>query len=136
MIYLNGNIGSVDGETTVYMFLADNCTLSDPFFTFRLYNKQSQQEIIFAVTDIGEDRALVSQFLIKVTNSSPILSLGELSASAGQYDYEVYESEYPGELVLADCVGIVKKGILEITGQVEEIRVIQEYPETIKVSNI
>lgn len=109
MIYL-----SYTGSTAVVATLYELCQNQvNPFFTWRLIDKDSNDEYIFTADDYSSVPYYWSAFTISVATPSAATA-GVIWVPAGQYTYEVYEMTNQYDLNLSNAVGLVETGLVTI----------------------
>ena len=133
MITILGNDGDVNGVTSCVLTLYEKCKLETPYFTWKIKNDASREEIIFTPNDISPYPKLWNHFVITISEEDPIPSLGKIQAQPGEYHYTIYESSLQDQLDLDECFGIVEEGILKIVGTSNPIPVFTPLNDTIKI---
>lgn len=133
MITILGNNGDENGVTSVVLTLYEKCQLDSPYFTWRIKNDASREEIIFTPNDISLYPELWNQFVITVSEEDPIPTLGRIQAQPGEYHYTIYESSLKDQMDLDECFGIIEEGILKIVGTSNPITTFTPLNDTIKI---
>jgi hypothetical protein len=109
MLYLSNS-----GPTRVVVTLYENCSnITNPYFTWKLVNKDTLAETIFTQLDFSSVPYYFNYFTISVATYSG-LTAGIIDVPAGQYQYYVYEMANPYDLDLQNAVGLVENGILNV----------------------
>jgi hypothetical protein len=111
MLYLNSS-----GDTKVIVTLYENSSnVVNPYFTWRLINKDSNDVIIFTSQDHSIAPWYYNSFTISVaTYSSPTASIITIPNGTGQYKYEIYEMANQYDLNLDNAIGLVENGLVTI----------------------
>jgi hypothetical protein len=128
MINLNNN-----GSTLVTVTLYEQCVnIFNPYFTWSLTRKGSQETIIFTADDISNAPYYYNSFTFSVatysisdtqmywnpvtfTYSNPPangLTQGVIPIYPGEWEYKVYEQSQPYILSTQSAVGLVEVGLL------------------------
>ncbi len=98
MVYLNPT-----GSTRVVFTLYEECVNRvDPFFTFKLMDKDTDEVVIFS----SEDNSPIPYYWNSFTFSQNL--------SGSQYAYEIYETSTPNQLDLSLALGVVEKGLITV----------------------
>lgn len=132
MLTIRGNQGSQTGISTVVLTLYEKCKRDNPYFTWKLVNKASGEEIIMAPEDISESPTIFNKFVIEVSGDNPIPTLGKIQAEPGEYQYFIYEASEPEQMDLDECTNLVESGILIIKINTPSVPVWNNY-DTIKI---
>lgn len=109
MLYL-----STTQSKSVVATLREKSTLLNPYYTWRILNRDSQVETIFAPENYSYS-PYYDAFTISV--GTPSTSTGSnvyIDVVQGQYDYMVYQT--PTEYSLSMTDSVVETGILQILG--------------------
>ena len=109
MLYIN------DNDTTVFnVTLYSNCgNITNPYFTWKLINKQSLNEIVFYQDDSSTSPYYYNSFTVSIAPTAG-LTQGIINAAPGEYKYEIYEMSNKYDLDLNNSIGLVENGILYI----------------------
>jgi len=109
MIYLNP-IGSSKVVITLY----DNCkNVVNPYFTWKLIDKDSNATTIFTADDYSSVPYYWSSFTFSISSDTDPFN-GVIDIPASTFSYEVYEMANPYDLDLSNSLGMVKTGVLTI----------------------
>ena len=118
--------------------MKEKSTINTPYYTFKIVNKDSFNEFIFAPTNNSTSNYYDS-FTISIGTSSSATSSVVIDAVAGQYDYFTYEMNTEYDLDLNNSLGLVESGILLINGTYSSLSTITSFTEsnddTIRVFN-
>jgi len=92
--------------------LYENSTnLVNPYFTWKLVNKQSLVETVFYQDDSSTTPWYYNSFTVSI--ATPVgLTQGIINIPAGEYQYFVYQMNNPYDLNLNNAVKEVENGIL------------------------
>jgi hypothetical protein len=109
MLYLNNT-----GDSRVVVTLYENCSnITNPYFTWKLVNKDTLAQKIFYQNDFSPMPYYFNYFTISIATPEG-LTAGVIDIPSGQYQYYVYEMSTPYDLNLANAVGLVENGILNV----------------------
>lgn len=92
----------------------------DPFYTWKIVNRDSFQEYVFA-PDNNSPSYYYDSFTISVGNPQSLTGSVVIDAVPGQYDYFVYEMGASYSLDLSLAIAEVESGILIIEGTASKI---------------
>ena len=110
MLYLNPT-----GDTRVVVTLYENSSnLVNPYYTWKLVNKDTLAEKIFTQLDSSPSPYYFNYFTISIATPEG-LTAGTIDIKPGQYQYYVYEMQNPYDLNLSNAIGLVENGILNVT---------------------
>ena len=110
MLYL-----TYENPGKITLSLAGKTTLVNPYYTFRMIDKTSKEEIVFTANDISQVPEFYNQFIITVGTASG-LTAGIVPAPPSQYTLEVYEMALKYDLDINNAIGKVNTNILNIVG--------------------
>lgn len=128
MLYLD-YIGTSSVTTTLY----EKCSNQvNPFFTWRILDKDSNFETIFTTDDFSTVPYYYNSFTISVATYSG-LTAGIINIDGGQYSYEIYEMTNQYDLDLANAVGLVESGLITINVTYSQI---QSYTASSNTTNV
>lgn len=102
------------GDTTIYFTLYEKTTIDPAYYTFKLVHKDTRQTVVFSALDISLNPTVYNKFVVSMTTSNPVPTLGKIAAKSGEYEYFVYESETPENLNLDTCGKIIEVGLIFI----------------------
>lgn len=109
MLYLN-----TTGDTRVTVTLYEKCSnILDPYFTWKLVNKDTLAEKIFFQTDSSPRPYYFNYFTISIASPEGLTS-GTINIVPGQYQYYIYEMQNPYDLDVNNAIGLVENGILNV----------------------
>jgi hypothetical protein len=118
----------------VVVTLREKSNLINPYYTWRLINKNSFDEWIIS-PDNNSTSNYYDAFTISIgVNFNPTSSV-IIDAVQGQYDYFIYEMNTEYDLDLLNSLGLMESGILEIIGTAPSIISFTGSNDTIKVFN-
>ena len=128
MLYL-----SYTGSTAVTVTLYDKCVnVFNPFFTWRLIDKDSNDEYVFTADDFSYAPYYWNSFTISI--ATPVgLTSGIIDIPASQYKYEIYEMADQYDLNLDNAIGLVENGLLTVNGTYSPI---QSYTASSNVTEV
>lgn len=128
MLYL-----SYTGSTAVTVTLYDKCVnVVNPYFTWKLIDKDSNDEYIFTADDFSYAPYYWNSFTISI--ATPVgLTSGIIDIPASQYKYEIYEMANQYDLNLDNAIGLVENGLLTINGTYTPI---QTYTASISTTDV
>lgn len=107
MLYLN-----ITQPTRLNTTFWENSTnLVNPYFTWKITNKQSLAETIFYADDFSQVPWYYNSFTVSVS-STPGLTAGIINITPGEYTYQVYQMANPYDLNLSNAIKEVETGIL------------------------
>lgn len=128
MLYL-GYTGSTMVTTTLY----EKCSNQfNPYFTWRLIDKDSNVEVIFTADDFSASPYYYNTFTISVGGTIG-LTAGIIDINAGQYKYEIYEMTNQYDLDINNAVGLVENGLLTINATYTPL---QSYTASSSTTNV
>lgn len=129
MLYL-----STTQSKSIVATLKEKSTLLTPFYTWRILNRDSQVETIFAPENFSMS-PYYDAFTVSIgTPSQATGSNVYIDVVQGQYDYFVYQT--PTEYSLSMTDSVVETGILQILGTgVNIAQFTQSDDDTIKIFN-
>jgi hypothetical protein len=106
------------GPSNIVVTLYELCkNLVNPYFTFQLNRKGSQDVIYFTNNDTSTSPGYWNQFeIIPATSSIYGLTQGIIPLISGEYIYTVWETTNQYDLNLSTVVGMVESGILIYLG--------------------
>jgi hypothetical protein len=105
MIYLNS------GTNSIVATLYERCSnIINPYFTWRLIDKDSDATYIFYADDTSRAPYYWNSFTVSVAVGSA--TAGFVNIPPSTYSYEVYEMTNPYDLNLNNSLGIVENGII------------------------
>lgn len=115
MIYLQQNTGNIVNVT-----LWENSTNQvNPYFTWKIVNKQSLNETIFYTEDFSQAPWYYNSFTVSVYNPIPVgfgATSGYINIEPGEYTYNVYQMNNPYDLDINNSIKEVETGILVLVG--------------------
>lgn len=113
---------SFTGSTAVTVTLGNNTQNQvNPYYTWQLLDKDSNNEYILYMDDFSTAPYYYNSFTFS----------GGLTA--GQYTYNIYEMGTASDFNLANAVGKVENGILNVIGTYS---IIQSYTESNNTTNV
>lgn len=106
---------SVTQSTVVDVTLYEKSSnIVDPNYTWKLTNSQTNKVTLFTQEN-SSSSPYYQSFTVSVSGV-PGLTAGTIDVQAGQYVYEIYETEEPYTLVLSGDEPLVETGILNVIG--------------------
>jgi hypothetical protein len=110
---------SASGSTTITTtFQQQAVNKVNPFFTWELTQKGTNQSIIFTADDISTSPNYWNQYVITVaaTVGSPAIGLtsGVIPLQQGEYHYSAWEMTNQYDLNISDAIGKVDDGIMVV----------------------
>lgn len=135
MLYLS----ATQSKQVIVTLKEKTSNLVDPFYTWKLINRDSFDEFIFA-PDNSSNSYYYDSFTISVGPIENLTGDVTINAIPGQYDYFIYEMGASYSLDLSLSIGEVESGILIIEGTQSKIEntiisFTESNSDTIKVFN-
>lgn len=96
-------------------FWENSTNLVNPYFTWRIINKQSLVETIFYANDFSQVPWYYNSFTVSASTTTIGLTAGIINSAPGEYTYTVYQMSNPYDLDLANAIKEVETGILVIS---------------------
>ena len=109
MLYLNPS--NISDLLTVTLYEKCNNILN-PYFTWKLTNKNTSEEVIFYQDDSSTSPYYYNSFTVSVVNTGMSLTSGVINVNYGEYEYEIYEKSTPRELTILLNDNLVESGLL------------------------
>lgn len=120
-------------SNVVNVTLYENSTnLVNPYFTWKIKNKQSLEETIFFQTDSSDVPWYYNSFTLSIS-TTPGLTAGIINVKSGEYQYFVYQMNNPYDLNLNNAVKEVENGILVVTATYSQL---QTYTQSSGIMNV
>lgn len=116
MLYLNNQTPQ---EVIVNLY-ALSSNITNPYFTWKIVNKDTEEETIFYQDDHSNSPYDYNSFTLSVATYSG-LTAGVIDVPMGQYEYFIYETNTQYDLIITTASNLVKTGILQVTGTSSEI---------------
>lgn len=108
-------IMNATGTSSVVTTLYEKCqNTQNPFFTWELFRKSTQQTIIFYQNDVSPDPFYFNQFVLTVGTNSLGLTAGIIPVADGEWNYTIFEMISPYDLNLDHSQGVVEVGLLYV----------------------
>jgi hypothetical protein len=108
MLQVNST-GTTNITVTAYEMASNKV---NPYFTFQLQRKGSNDEIIFTADDVSWAPYYWNSYNITVATASLGLTSGLIPLTEGEWNYSIYEMPFAYDLNLDDSIGVVETGIL------------------------
>lgn len=110
MIYLQS------GTNTLIMTLGEKTlNLVDPYYTFRLVKKDSDEETMFFSFN-NSTSPYFNSFTLSVVTQSISATNSRISLEYGEYNYYVYEKTQPYSITYSTSDNLVEVGIMTYMG--------------------
>lgn len=100
-------------EVTLSNLYATCNNILNPYFTWRVVNRDTEVETIFYQDDSSNAPYYYNSFTLSVATYSG-LTAGIVNLDGGQYDFYIYESDTPYNLVVTTESNLLKNGILNV----------------------
>lgn len=108
------------GTSLVTTTLYEKCQNTvNPYFTWNVFQKSGQKDIIFYQNDISSNPFYYNQFELTVGTLSALN--GVIPVIQGEWIYNIYEMISPYDLDLNHAQGIVETGLLIVAGTYSQL---------------
>lgn len=107
------------GANKAVFTLYEKCqNIVNPYFTFRITEKDSNSEVIFTPLEDNSNAPWYwNSFTISVVSGSPGLTSGQINIPLlTQWEYEVFEMSTPYDLNLNNAIRKVETGLMTVGG--------------------